>query len=99
MSNRHAEQLADEYGDLDAQIKALEEDKAKVRDEMLTYLDDVPVVGLRWTVKKSESTSTRLDTKKVRAFLGDKAAAFESKTKQTKVLVSQTQVFGKTAAE
>jgi hypothetical protein len=97
MSNNRLEAVADEYGDIDNQIKALEERKKILRDELVTYVQDVPVVGLRWTVSKSESTQRSLDTKAVRDFLGDKTDQFERANKVSKILVKQTRVLGQTA--
>ena len=97
MSNNFIEALVDEYGDLDNQIKALEEKRKTLRDELVTHVHDVPVVGLRWTVTKSESTQNSLDTKAVRLFLGDKVKAFERSNKVEKILVKQTRVLGQTA--
>lgn len=97
MSNKFVESVADEYGDIVNQIKVLEERKDALRAELVTHVQDVPVVGLRWTVTKSESTQNSLDTKAVRLFLGDKAKAFERSNKVEKILVKQTRVLGQTA--
>lgn len=97
MNNNFLESVADEYGDIDNQIKVLEARKKTLREDLLTYVQDVPVVGLRWTVTKSESAQSSLDTKAVRDFLGDKAAQFERTSKVAKILVKQTRVLGQTA--
>lgn len=97
MDNKLREILADEYGDLDYKIKVLEEKKKAIRDELVTLVGDVPVVGLRWTVSKSEANQTSLDTKAVREFLGDTAKRFERSNHVSKILVKQTRVLGKTA--
>lgn len=97
MSNNFLESIVDEYGDIDNQIKALEARKQALREDLMTHVRDVPVVGLRWTVSKSESSQSSLDTKAVRNFLGDKVAPFERSNKVVKILVKQTRVLGQTA--
>lgn len=94
MSNHYIESVADEYGDIDNQIKVLEARKKVLREELLTFVHDVPVVGLRWTVSKSEASQSSLDTKAIRLFLGDKVAPFERINKVEKILVRQTRVLG-----
>jgi len=89
--------LVDHYGDLDARIKALEDEKYKVRDELLGHVQDVPVEGLRWTVTKIESTTRRLDTKAVKEYLGDKVSDFENLSRTTQLRVKQTKILGQTA--
>lgn len=97
MNNNYLESIVDEYGDIDNQIKVLEARKKVLRDDLVTFVQDVPVVGLRWTVSKSESTQRSLDTKAVRDFLGDKAKEFERANKVEKILVKQTRILGQTA--
>ena len=99
MDNQYAETLADEYGKLDAQIKALEAEKKEVRDKLLNVVQDVPVIGLYWTVTKSESTARRLDDKLVRLALGERVRQFERPVTTTKLLVKQTKVLGRTAED
>lgn len=99
MSNRYIETVADEYGDVDAQIKALEERKKALRDELVTLVQDVPVVGLRWTVTRSDVTSRRLDTKLVEAYLGERAEEFKKATTSVQLRVKQTQVLGRKAED
>lgn len=96
MSNNYIESVADDYGDTVKLIKDLEEKKEKLREELLTFVHDVPVTGLRWTVSKSESTMTGFDQRAAKEFLGEKAREFERKTRQTKILVKQTKVLGQT---
>jgi hypothetical protein len=97
MDNNYLESVADEYGDIDNQIKVLEARKKVLREDLMTFVKDIPVVGLRWTVSKSESSQASLDTKAVREFLGDKAGQFERVNKVAKILVKQTRVLGQTA--
>lgn len=99
ISNQYLETLADQLGDVRERIKQLEEQEAHIKDEFLTHASDVPVVGLRWTATKSETTSSRLDTKAVRDLLGERVKQYEKPTKSTTIRVKQTMVFGKTAAE
>lgn len=96
-SNNHAELLADRLGDLDAEIKAKEAEKQEVRDQLLNYVRDVPVVGLRWTVTRSDVTSRRLDTKLVEAYLGERAEEFKKPTTSVQLRVKQTKVLGNVA--
>lgn len=97
MNNQFVETLVDEYGDIDYQIKVLEEKKKVIRDELLNHVQDIPVVGLRWTVTKSESTARRLDADLVRLTLGERVRQFERPVTTTKLLVKQTKVLGRTA--
>lgn len=97
LSNNHAEQLADDYGDKVAKKKALEEEIDAIKDELLNYVQDIPVVGLRWTVTRSDVTSRRLDTKMVEAYLGERADEFKKPTKSIQLRVKQTKVLGNVA--
>jgi hypothetical protein len=97
MDNKYAETLADEYGAIDHQIKLLEEKKKVIREELLNHVHDVPVVGLHWTVSKTEATSRRLDNDLVRLALGDRIRQFERPVTTTTLRVKQTKVLGRTA--
>lgn len=96
-SNNHAEQLADDYGDKVAMKKALEEQIDAIKDQLLTYIRDVPVTGLRWTVTRSDVTSRRLDTKLVEAYLGERADEFKKPSTSVQLRVKQTKVLGQVA--
>ena len=63
-------ELADEYGTLSAQIKALETKREAVKKKLLTYKSDT-LVGDRYTVSKTVYTASRLDTAAVKHYLGD----------------------------
>jgi hypothetical protein len=97
MDNKYAETLADEYGQIDYEIKLLEEKKKAIREELLNHVQDIPVIGLRWTVTKSESTARRLDADLVRLALGERVRQFERPVTTTKLMVKQTKVLGRTA--
>ena len=99
MDNQFVETLVDEYGDIDHKIKLLEEKKKALRDELLNHVQDIPVVGLRWTVTKSESTARRLDNDLVRLALGERVRQFERPVTTTSLRVKQTKVLGRTAED
>jgi hypothetical protein len=96
-TNNHPEFLADQLGDKDAEIKKLEAEKQAIREQLLPYMGDVPVVGQRWTVSKTEATSRRLDNDLVRLALGDRIGQFERPVTTTTLRVKQTKVLGRTA--
>jgi predicted phage-related endonuclease len=91
-------QLADIYGGIKANIDALESEADKVKDELKSRMRDVPAVGEHYTVTKIESTQTRLDTKKLRADLGDALAPYEKETSVVQIRVKPTEIF-RSAAE
>ena len=64
--NLSTEDLADQFGDVKAQIAALEDREDALKKELAARIDDVPAIGPRWTVTKSESVSRRLDTQALR---------------------------------
>jgi hypothetical protein len=97
--NQTTAELADEYGNVDGQIKVLTERKEALREELLARVDDAPAVGERWTIYRSDSVSTRIDTKKVRALLGDDCSKVESVSKTTRLTPKPTLIFGAQAAE
>jgi|LakMenE01Jun11ns_1017448.scaffolds.fasta_scaffold9850398_1 hypothetical protein len=86
--------VADEYGEIVAKIKLLEERKELLRDDLITFIKDVPAEGSTWTVSKSESSTTRIDSKKVRELLGDRAKDVETISKQIRLNVKPTLRFG-----
>lgn len=96
--NRSTAQLADEYGDLDAQIKALTEAKDAIRDELKARSAE-KVEGARWTVTISAATRTTYDDKAIRAALGaDICRQYERVTDTSTIRVKPTLVFGQVAA-
>lgn len=97
MSNHPAEQLADEYGDKVAKKKALEAEIDAIKDQLLDYIQDVPVVGLHWTVTRSDVTSRRLDQKLVEAYLGERADEFKKPSTSVQLRVKQTKILGNVA--
>ena len=97
--NLSTEDLADQFGDVKAQIAALEDREDALKKELAARIDDVPAVGPRWTVTKSESVSRRLDTKALRELLGDGLAPYEKESVSVRMLVKPTMIFGQTAAE
>jgi hypothetical protein len=68
--NMSDEIVADEIGDLNTKIKALEENLQAYKDEFKRRGLSA-VKGLNYIVSASTSTTKRLDTKKVRDVLGD----------------------------
>ncbi len=89
--------LVDEFGNVKAQIDALEKREKELRDEIVARFDDVPLIGGRWTASVSTSTSKRLDTKALRALLGDALNEYEKESTSTRVNVKPTMVLGAAA--
>lgn len=76
--NQSTNQLADDYGALDLQIKSLEAGKSDIKAELVkrgvTF-----VAGERFAVTMSEQSSARLDTKRLKEALGaDICADYET---------------------
>lgn len=63
--------LADKYGALASQIKALQAKQDVIKKKLLAYKSD-ELVGDTYTVKKTVYTSSRLDTDAVKKHLGEK---------------------------
>lgn len=97
LHNQSTAALADEFGNLKAQIATLEEKADALKAELTARIDDVPAIGARWTVTKSVSTSKRLDTKKLLADLGDALDTYEVASTSTRVLVKPTMIFSEAA--
>lgn len=90
--------LADEFGDIKAQISALEEREKALRETLLARgIDEVPAIGRRWTVKASESMSKRLDTKALRELFGDGLAPYEKESVSIRIIVKPTMILGEAA--
>lgn len=97
LSNNPAEQLADEYGEKVAKKKALEKEIEDIKEQLLNYVQDIPVVGLRWTVTRSDVTSRRLDTELIEAYLGERANEFKKPSTSIQLRVKQTKILGNVA--
>lgn len=78
--------LADQIGELDARIKALTEQLDPLKDEFKRRGLSA-VRGDAFVVTASTSTSKRLDTKKLRATLGDALDGYELESTSTRLLV------------
>lgn len=95
--NMSLAQIADEYGDLKAKIAAIKTILDDVKQELYARVTDVPAIGQRWTVTKSESISSRLDVKALRELLGDGLKPYEKESKTVRLLVKPTMILGETA--
>ncbi len=83
--------IADEFGALDAQIKALEERKAELRKELEARLAITPrVAGNHWTVTRADVVSSRLDTKGLKALLGDALDPYYVQSTAVRITVKPT---------
>lgn len=91
--------LVDEFGNIKLQIDALEKRKKELHDEIVARFDDVPLMGERFEARVSTSTSKRLDTKRLRADLGDALDEYETESTSTRVNVKPVMVLGQAAAE
>ncbi len=98
LHNLSSAQLADEYGSLKAQSDAIGERIDALKAELVARGAD-RVEGHNFTLTISRQTSTRLDTKALKAALGDSICAeYERSTESTVVRVKPTAVFGQQAA-
>jgi predicted phage-related endonuclease len=79
LNNFSNEQLADEIGNLDATIKFHDERLALLKNEF-KLRGFSAARGRDFSVTVSESTSKRLDTKKLREALGDALDGYETET-------------------
>lgn len=84
--NLSTEQLADEIGKLDTVIKSQTEQLDELKDEFKKRGASA-ARGNLFVVTASTSTSKRLDTKRLRADLGDALDAYETETTSTRLLV------------
>lgn len=90
-------QLADEYGTLDAQIKALTERKDAIKDELKARRVE-KIEGAKFTITVSTSTRTTYDDKAIREALGSEIVKqYERTTETTTLRVKPTVVFGEAA--
>jgi hypothetical protein len=91
--NRATADLADEYGALDAQIKALSEQRDALKDELKARQIE-RVEGVYWTVTLSASTRTTYDDKAIREALGaDICKTYERVTETVTLRVKPTVMF------
>lgn len=96
--NLSSAELADDYGAVDGQIKALSERKDAIKSELLARNIE-KIEGERFTLTVSEQVSKRLDTKALKDALGaDICAEYERETISQVVRVKATVVFGQRAA-
>ena len=96
--NASTMQLADDYGMLDLQIKALTERKDAIKGELLSRNVE-KVEGQSFTVTVSASTRTTYDDKAIRAALGDDICkTYERVTETVTVRVKPTVIFGQPAS-
>ena len=95
--NMSDEQLADEIGKLDTHIKTQAEQLEALKDEFKAR-DISAACGNSYAVTRSDTTSKRLDTKKLRAALGDDLVAYETETKSTRLTIKASPRLGQEAA-
>ncbi|MBY0421360.1 MAG: hypothetical protein K2Q06_03580 [Parvularculaceae bacterium] len=94
--------LADEYGNLKAQADSLDERIKLIRDEIVAR-QAAPgasdrIEGSRFTVTVAKQSTARLDTKALKAALGESIIREYEKTSESTVLrVKATAVFGQAA--
>lgn len=98
LHNLSSHQIADEFGTLDLQIKALTERKDALKDELKARGVE-KVEGAKFTVTVSTSTRVTYDDKAIRAALGeDICKQYERTTETVTLRVKPTVVFGQEAA-
>ena len=98
LHNLSSHQIADEYGTLDLQIKALTERKDALKDELKARGVE-KVEGAKFTVTASTSTRITYDDKAIREALGSEIVKqYERVTETTTIRVKPTVVFGEVAA-
>lgn len=79
--------LADEFGALDAEIKAMEARKAELRAQLEAALNDGDaVMGSQFIVSRTDVLSARLDTKALRKALGDSISQYETPSVSTRIV-------------
>ena len=89
--------LADDYGSLDCQIKALTERKDAIKDELKARSVE-RVEGAKFTVTVSTSARITYDDKAIRAALGDDICKqYERVTETVTLRVKPTVIFGQEA--
>jgi hypothetical protein len=84
--NLSNEQLADEIGKLHTKIKSLEDEIEPYKEEFKRRGCSA-VRGALFVVTASETTQKRLDSKKLRADLGDALAPYDMEVSSTRILV------------
>lgn len=84
--NVSQEQLADEIGKADSDIKAREERLDALKDEFKRR-ELTAARGFDYVVTASTSTSKRLDTNRLKADLGDALDTYEVESTSTCILV------------
>lgn len=99
--NKYIETVADEYGAVCAKIAELEKRKEEMREDLVTFIKDVPVEGIEWTVSKSVSKGrVTLDTKAIREVLADTIHKYEKEgAPVVRLIVKPTMRFGETMGE
>lgn len=96
--NTSTTQLADDYGMLDLQIKALTDRKDAIKSELLSRNVE-KVEGAKFTITVSTSTRTTYDDKAIREALGaDIVKQYERTTETVTVRVKPTVIFGQPAS-
>lgn len=83
--------LADAYGDVKAQIAALEAREKELKDELLSRGED-EAIGDKWTVRAAPYASKRLDTTAIKRELGEAVARFERETIAIRFTYKPTQI-------
>jgi predicted phage-related endonuclease len=91
--------LADEFGAMKLQADALNKRLDEMKDELKKRTNgDETVEGAKFTVTVATTTSTRIDTKKLRDVLGDAVREVEATSESIRVTVKPTVIFGQVAA-
>jgi predicted phage-related endonuclease len=85
-NNLSNEQLADDIGNASLMKKEWEEREEALKDEFKAR-DCSAARGQHFAVTVSETSSTRLDTKKLRADLGDALTPYETTTTSKRINV------------
>jgi predicted phage-related endonuclease len=95
-NNLSNEQLADEIGNLDSTVKYYTERLEEVKTEFKSR-NCSAARGAQFAVTVSESTSERLDTKKLKEALGDALAGYTIETTTKRLLVKAAPQLAKVA--
>jgi predicted phage-related endonuclease len=85
-NNLSNEQMADEIGNLDSTIKFYEERLTLLKNEFKSRGCSA-ARGAEFSVTVSESTSKRLDTKRLREALGDALDGYETETTSVRMTI------------
>jgi hypothetical protein len=100
LHNQSTADLADEFGNVKAQIEALEAKEKELKEELAHRIDDTPAVGQRWTVTKSDVKGREtFDKEKFIADFGEDSYKLYVKTGKPSVSlrVKPTMVLGEAA--